>query len=550
MTASPSIEELKTLVTHLAGLTVPFLPEVEGRARELAEMAAALRSRLRHDAERRATPRFVLIVGPSGAGKSTIFNTLLERDASRVSSVERPSTRGGIIAGLNASERNDPLLFPTFAKQSSDSDRESGRESTMTYLRSPGAVDTDLVLVDAPDYDTHVLANREVTFRILPWADRLVLVTSTERYADASVRDLLVQINDLRIPTLFVLNKVDPTDGDRLREDYTGKLRGLGITSPEVVSLHRCTSSEVSDEPTMGRVRQFVKEHSGESRAAALTNVLAVRLSEEILAPLQRDLHTRRALGESILATDVEPASFHPAERLRNLGRIEEEGRFFLRYSHRTVFRRIAGWVRNPARLFTTIRPVLLPSLDEVIGSVADQGMTGIERDRVRVREILQATPEGRRLLSDPGAETELDDAEIREAFRPLGSDIHAWAQEMIETLTEARGRSSGPLGRLGSLFGGLLLDLVVVALSMAIVPPLLHELLRGLGLPAFTSDVERKLDEFRTRFQTELEAARQLQRHRYAQALLSLPPGAETVAAISRASRFLDRLIASEGNR
>lgn len=550
MTVSPTSEELKSLVTHLAGLSVPHLPELESRARVLAEMAAALRSRLRRAARRPDAPSIVLIVGPSGAGKSTLFNILLDRDASRVSSIERPSTRGGLVAGLSATECDDALLFPTFAKAFSDSDRESGRESTMTFLRSSLTTGKDIALVDAPDHDTHVLANREVTFRVLPWAERLVLVTSAERYADASVRDLLKEIADLRIPTLFVLNKVDPEHRDRLREDYASKLRELGLTDPEVVTLRRGAQAELKDDPIMDRIRRFVEESAGCPQAGVLSQVLATRVAQEILTPLQRDLRARQQLGESILSAEIEPASFHPAEKLRKLGRVEEEGRFFLRYSHRTVFRRIAGWVRNPARLFTTLRPDALPSQEEILDSVADQGMAGIERDRVRVREILQSTPEGRRLLAEPDSATELDPSEIREAFRSLGGDIHSWAQGMIATLTAARGHSTGPLGKLGSLFVGLVLNLVVVALSMAIVPPLLHELLRALGLPAFTSEVERKLDEFRGRFQAELEAARRLQRRRYAEALLALPPGAESVEAIARAARILEETVAPEGER
>ncbi len=541
MTAPPIHEELESLVQRLSSLTVAFHPELEVRARILAEMAAALYFRLGDDGKERGERRLVLFVGPSGAGKSTLFNTLLGRNASRVSSVERPSTRGGLVAGLSDWGPEAPMLFPTFAKRSSRSPWESGRESTMTLLESPEMEAQGVVLVDAPDHDTHVLANRDVTFRILPWADRIVLVTSAERYGDASLRDMLEEIEGLGIPTLFVLNKVAAEDCRRLADDYASKLRDLGVTTPEVLTVGLHSLEDMKDDPSVAKIRRFVEERSNERRIEDLRTILASRISEELLLPLQRDMDARRELGESILAAAVEPARFHPADRFQGLGRVEEEGRFFLRYSHRTVFRRIAGWVRNPARLFTSTRPASLPTLDEVVGSVTDQAVACIERDRVRMREILQATPEGRRLLTDPCPGTELDAAEIRSAFQPLANDIHGWAHRMLEDLASARGRSSGALGKLGSLFGGLVLNLVVVALSMAIVPPLLHELLRALGLPAFTSEVERKLAEFRGRFQDELEVARRRQRQRYADALMALPPPAESIAALAKTTRLLD---------
>jgi len=71
-----------------------------------------------------------------------------------------------------------------------------------------------LVLVDAPDFDSVELANRELAVELLEAADLVIFVTSATRYADQVPWSVLGRARQRGVPLLAVLNRLPPEAGD------------------------------------------------------------------------------------------------------------------------------------------------------------------------------------------------------------------------------------------------------------------------------------------------------------------------------------------------
>src|SRR3954471_20930213 len=126
-------------------------------------------------------PLLTVVGGSTGAGKSTLVNSLLGTPVSPAG-VLRPTTRAPVLVCAPADRdafAGDRVL-PGLARTTGDGEVTGGLR-----LVASAALPAGLAVLDAPDVDSVVEANRELAGQLLSAADLWVFVTTAARYADA-----------------------------------------------------------------------------------------------------------------------------------------------------------------------------------------------------------------------------------------------------------------------------------------------------------------------------------------------------------------------------
>lgn len=161
-----------------------------------------------------SAPAVVVVAGSTGAGKSTLVNTLLGQEVSPAG-VLRPTTR-------------EPVL----AHHPADTELLASHPLTeILRVVEHDAVPRGLVLVDAPDLDSLLAANRETAHRLLEAADLWLFLTTAARYGDALPWDALVQAAERGTSVAMVLNRVPAEATAEVRADLMGRLRERGLSA-------------------------------------------------------------------------------------------------------------------------------------------------------------------------------------------------------------------------------------------------------------------------------------------------------------------------------
>ena len=194
-------------------------------------------------------PPVAVFEGGTGTGKSTIFNSLLGFPVSRTG-VRRPQTLNPLILLPRRMESvfQKADLFPDVLCQWRDlaqSDREKDGESQeLIFVLHDFAAWQDMVLVDSPDVDSVVTANRTMAEDLYALADLVIFVTSQEKYADKLPFEWIEQAERIGKPYVLILNKLESVGG---LEDLEDKLRSKGLhPSGKIVPLQRVGRDDAS----------------------------------------------------------------------------------------------------------------------------------------------------------------------------------------------------------------------------------------------------------------------------------------------------------------
>ena len=170
-------------------------------------------------------PLLTVVGGSTGAGKSTLVNSVL---GARVTTpgVLRPTTRSPVLvcATADVAAFSGDRVLPGLARTTGEGDTMSG----ITLVPSD-ALPAGLALIDAPDVDSVVEANRELAGQLLAAADLWVFVTTAARYADAVPWDLLRTAQERGTALAVVLDRVPPEAVGEVADDLATMLQRGGL---------------------------------------------------------------------------------------------------------------------------------------------------------------------------------------------------------------------------------------------------------------------------------------------------------------------------------
>lgn len=216
-------------------------------------------------------PLLAVVGGSTGAGKSTLVNSILRREVSRPG-VIRPTTTGPVLVHHPEDGRwfGDTRILPGL-------NRVTGAQGphddpgTVRLVES-GELPPGLALLDAPDIDSVVSANRGLARQLLAAADLWLFVTTAARYADAVPWDLLRQASDRGTAVAIVLDRVPPDVIADVRPHLIEMLRRQGLGTAPVFTIPETTltATGLLPDADIERLRSWLRDLAGDAAARSV----------------------------------------------------------------------------------------------------------------------------------------------------------------------------------------------------------------------------------------------------------------------------------------
>ncbi|MDP9798401.1 energy-coupling factor transporter ATP-binding protein EcfA2 [Catenuloplanes nepalensis] len=201
-------------------------------------------------------PLLAVVGGSTGAGKSTLVNSLVAAKVS-ASGVLRPTTRAPLLAAnpadLDWFRRGE--LLPGLTRTDEPSTDPKSLQLVGVPTLAPG-----LALLDAPDIDSVVDANRALAGQLLAAADLWIFVTTAARYADAVPWGLLRTARQRGTVIAMVLDRVPPEAAEEVAAHLAEMLRdnGLGAAPLFVVPETRLTADGLLPPSALGDLSSWI----------------------------------------------------------------------------------------------------------------------------------------------------------------------------------------------------------------------------------------------------------------------------------------------------
>ncbi|MGY1987639.1 ABC transporter [Blastococcus sp. SYSU DS0669] len=172
-------------------------------------------------------PLLTVVGGSTGAGKSTLVNSLVGAPVT-TAGVLRPTTRAPVLvcSRADAASFSGDRVLPGLARVTGG---DGGPGTLQLVVRDD--VPEGLAVLDAPDVDSVVTANRDLAGQLLAAADLWVFVTTAARYADAVPWDLLRTAEQRGTALAVVLDRVPPEAAAEIAADLAAMLRDAGLAS-------------------------------------------------------------------------------------------------------------------------------------------------------------------------------------------------------------------------------------------------------------------------------------------------------------------------------
>lgn len=216
-------------------------------------------------------PLLAVVGGSTGAGKSTLVNSIVGTQVSR-SGVLRPTTTSPVLVHHPEDRRwfADERILPSLSRVTG-APTEQSQPGTVRLVEST-TLPSGMALLDAPDIDSVVQANRELAGQLLSAADLWLFVTTAARYADAVPWDLLRTAAERGTAVAIVLDRVAPEAIDEIRPHLAGMLREQGLPTAPIFTVPETTLTEQGFLPpeAMGRLKAWLEALAGDSRARSV----------------------------------------------------------------------------------------------------------------------------------------------------------------------------------------------------------------------------------------------------------------------------------------
>lgn len=173
-------------------------------------------------------PLLAVVGGSTGSGKSTLVNGLADRVVSSVG-VLRPTTRSPVLICAAEDEPwfSDGRVLPSLPRALGEVPA-SGDDGVLHIVRCD-TLPADLVVVDAPDFDSVVEPNRALAVELLGAADLWLFVTTAARYADAVPWSFLHQARDRGVAVAVVVDRCPEAGRQEVTEHFAQLLAAQGL---------------------------------------------------------------------------------------------------------------------------------------------------------------------------------------------------------------------------------------------------------------------------------------------------------------------------------
>ena len=262
-------------------------------------------------------PLLAVIGGSTGAGKSTLVNSVIGTAVS-AAGVIRPTTTSPVLVHNPADGTwfADRRVLPRLARVTGPAVAQA-HPGAVRLVSSP-ELPAGMALLDAPDIDSVVHANRALAEQLLQAADLWLFVTTAARYADAVPWSLLRQASERGTAVAIVLDRVDPETIDEVRPHLVGMLReqGLGTAPVFTVPETTLTPDGILPERAIGRLRAWLDALAGDLRARSIIVAQTLRGALSSLDGRARELADAvRVQGEAVASLEAATATAYERAR-------------------------------------------------------------------------------------------------------------------------------------------------------------------------------------------------------------------------------------------
>ncbi|TQM58611.1 GTPase domain-containing protein [Humibacillus xanthopallidus] len=500
-------------------------------------------------------PLLAVVGGSTGAGKSTLVNSVVGGEVT-LSGVLRPTTRSPVLVHHPADGAwfSGQRILPGLA-------RITGRHSSSdgpgaVRLVSSEAVAAGLALLDAPDIDSVVEANRELAGQLLAAADLWIFVTTAARYADAVPWDLLREASERGTAVAVVLDRVPAPAVDEIRTHLASMLREQGLEQAPIFTVleSRLVDGLLPDDQ-VERLRAWLTALAGDAQARA---VVVRQTLEGALTSL--DTRTRSLLdaaaeqsaaGDALLdaartAYDDATTQVHEGMEDGSLLRGEVLARWQEFVGTGEFFRQVESTVSRVRDRFTSFikgEPARADHLGEALQSGAEALISNrAELAASATARAWRVLPGGHQLLAaDPGLARSSDGAAAR--AERLVRDWQGDILEMVRSEGKDR-RTTARIMAYGVNGLGVVLMLVTFASTAGVTGA-------EIGIAGGTAVVGQKLLEAvfgdqavrelarqaRERLMTRVEELYAAERERYEGAVTTVHVDADKTANLEKAA-------------
>jgi energy-coupling factor transporter ATP-binding protein EcfA2 len=260
---------------------LPLLFEAPGvsaaraeRRKLLSQIDDYLLPRLRQS----EAPILVALVGSTGAGKSTLMNSLVGMKVS-ATGIRRPTTNSPVLACHPSDARwfAENVFLPTLPRVRQQGLAMPGRDGLLVLAASEGMPE-GVALLDTPDIDSVVQAHREFAHQFLDASDLWLFMTSSSRYADAAVWELLQQARDRGAALAIVLSRVPEESARPLTAHFDAMLAANGLKDVRRFMIAETVLTDgVLPSAVYSPVRQWLEDTAirEERRIAVLTQTMS-----------------------------------------------------------------------------------------------------------------------------------------------------------------------------------------------------------------------------------------------------------------------------------
>ncbi|MBP6994945.1 MAG: ABC transporter [Phycicoccus sp.] len=505
-------------------------------------------------------PLLAVVGGSTGAGKSTLVNSIVGSPVSR-SGVLRPTTTTPVLVHhpIDTHWFTDQRILPGLARRTGS---DSADQPGTVRLAASETLLPGVAILDAPDIDSVVRANRELAGQLLNAADLWLFVTTAARYADAVPWDLLRTASDRGTAVAIVLDRIPSEAIDEIRPHLMDMLREHGLGTAPIFTIPESPLSPAGLLPpdVFARLAAWLQALSQDSRARAI--VVSQTLKGAISSLDERTASLIKAAREQTVAADALLAA--PLEEFDlALGRVEQgmadgsllRGEVLARWQEfvgtgeffKTVESTVGRW-RD--RVVAAVKGAPPPSKD--LGEALQTGVAALVRAHGEAA-ILGTAREWRRL---PGGEHLLEaqpslklagaafPTEVEELVRRWQSDIF----DLVRTEGGNR-RTNARVAAYGVNAVGLVLMLVTFSATGALTGAeagiaggtavLAQRVLEAIFGDQAVRSMAAKARQLLLSRTAELYAA---QRHPFDQAVPSLTAVRNAAAAVERAADAVDK--------